>query len=674
MPSDSQELLLRIRAIADLKDAAAAQAAVKALHAEVAKPVKGGLAGLGETLRDMRAAFQGSGGGVDGVLNALAAGGTKAALALSATATVAMVAKHSIDEFAQAQERVAKLDAALAQNGLLTEDLREKYQGLAAELQHATGVADDEWIGVLTRLTQFGSKPETIGVDAEAVKNLAGLMGGDVTAAANAYSRALQGNFEMFRRYGIEVQDAGTQTEKLAQLQEQAARRGGGQLEAANQTINGQWRAMKNNANDLFEAMGRLASGTGVLQTGTGALSTAFKYWADALGGTVPKVAGLKNSLDGAARSEADAAKAAEDLKTAQEALATSIETTNRALQTELGLMDAEAAAADKVAQAQLKKAIAQIKARDDLSPAEKERAIAIAQGATEKEAEQRAIKLQEDKRDKLLAAEEAAKADVGKAQKAVGEAKERLKGEKDVSEAKRAERAAAAAIKDQQEQDRAKMEEARAGGANLSPAALANLEADQAKEIARLEARRQQAAGVVAQREAAFKERFGTASIGLGPASDQLKALEAAQKLQEERVAKESPARQAELQRLNIDIGGARTAAEANEFARRQERVTAAQGPGVFVPEPQPFRPPAPVRTEGPSADSFTGTQIGTEATKRMIDEANRIAAAMNGAADAQRRIAEAAEGLAAATADSEEAIIQALIDAETRRNNGRG
>lgn len=674
MASDSQELLLRIRAIADLKDAAQAQAAIKALHAEASKPVKSGLAGIADTLRDMKAAFQGSGGGVDGALNAMAAGGTRVALALSATATVAMVAKHSIEEFAQAEVRVAKLDATLAQNGLLTEDLRTKYQELAGELQRTTGVADDEWIGVLTRLTQFGSKPETIGVDVEAVKNLAGLMGGDVTTAAQAYSRALQGNFEMFPRYGIEVAEAGTQTDKLRQLQEQAAQRGGGQLEAANQTLSGQWRSMKNNANDLFEAMGRGASQTGILQAGTAALSETFRYWAAALGGTVPKVDGLKNSLADAARSEADAAKAAADLKTAQEALTTSIEDTNRALQTELGLMDAEAAAADKVAQAQLRKAIAQIKAREDLTPAEKERAIAIAQGATEKDAEQRAIKLQEDRRTKLQAAEQAARAAEGKAEGAAVEAGQRLQAEKEVEFAKNAERRAAAEIEAQKERDRQQMVGIRASGANLSPEALANVEAQQAQELARLEARRQQAAGIAGQRESAFKERFGSGPVGVAAAADQAKAAEEAKRIQAERVAKESPARQAEIDKLNISIGGGRAAAADNEFARRQERVTAASGPGVIVPEP-PTGPrlSAPVVTQGPSADSFTGTEIGVEATKRMLENAARITAAMNGAADSQVRIAEAAENLSATIAETEEAVIQALIDAEESRNNTR-
>lgn len=659
MASDSQELLLRIRAIADLKDAAAAQAAVKALHAEASKPVRGGLAGLGEGLRDMKAAFQGAGGGLDGMINAMAAGGAKMALGLSATATAAMVAKHSISEFAAAQERVAKLDAALAQNGLLTEELRVRYQELAGQLQQTTGIADDEWVGVLTRLTQFGAKPESIGMDVEAVKNLAGLMGGDLSAAANAYSRALQGNFEMFRRYGIEVADAGTQTQKLAQLQEQAAQRGGGQLEAANQTISGQWRAMKNNANDLFEALGRLGAGTGVLQGGTSALSTAFKFWADTLGGTVPKVDGLKNSLAGAARSEADAAKAAEALKTAQDSLSTSIEATNRALQTELGLMDAEAAAADKVAQAQLKRAIAQIKAREDLSPAEKERAIAIAQGATEKEAEQRAIKVQEDKRDKLLAAENQAQADKGKSEGAVVEAGERVKGEQDVASTKQQ---AAASARD--------LESAREHEKEMFGKARSPKEIRQAIEnLKMLKGKAARDAAAASRSEAAFKDKFGTEPTGVAAAQDQLKTAQDAAKQQADRVAKESPARQAELQRLNIDIAAGRTAAEDNDFARRQERVTAARAGGLDIPatvsEPQAPRPAAPVQTQGPSADSLAGTEL--------VQNANRTTAALNGAGDAFRRTTEVAEDFAQTIAELSERNQQAMADAIARMENNR-
>ena len=145
---------------------------------------------------------------------------TKAGLAVGALAALVKVVSKAVKEFAEAESQVAGLDAALAQHGLLTNELRERYQALAGELQKTTAIADDQWIGVLQRLTQFGSKPETIGIDVEAVKNLAGLLEGDVVRAAEMYSKALAGQYEAFGRLGIRIGETGSQTEKLNQLQD----------------------------------------------------------------------------------------------------------------------------------------------------------------------------------------------------------------------------------------------------------------------------------------------------------------------------------------------------------------------------------------------------------------------------------------------------------------------
>jgi len=305
---NEQELLLRIRAIADLKDADKANAAVRDLRAEVARPVsKGGLfGGIAEGLRDMKAAFQGAGGGLDGALNAMAAGGTKAALALSATATAAMVTKHAVQEYAQAEQKVAALDAALANHGHLTEANRVRYQESAAALQDLTGVADDEWIPAMERVVQMGGRPEALGMDMDAVKNLAGLLKGDVQQAAVLYGRALEGNFDQFKRLGIEVREHGTLMEKLGDVQAQAALKGGGKLEAINQTLAGQYRQLKNNAGDFFEALGRGISLTGGLQATTYGLSETFKFLAGSLGGVVPKLDGLKNAQGAVTRTAAE--------------------------------------------------------------------------------------------------------------------------------------------------------------------------------------------------------------------------------------------------------------------------------------------------------------------------------------------------------------------------------
>lgn len=288
--------------IASLKklgqDASGAEAQLKKVQAAIkATPIKGGgFGGVAEGLKNIRqqgGAAASAISGVAGIISGPLAAGVAVFTAIASALRGATAALH---EYAGAQERATGLDAALAQQGHLAEEVREKYQELAGELQRLTSIADDEWLSVLARLTQFGSNPDSIGMDVEAVKNLAGVLNGDVQQAALMVGKAIQGNFVAFSRWGIAVDQNATQAKKLDQLYRELAARGGGQLEARAKTLNGQWRALGNATSDLMEGFGGLIARTGILQAGTRILTDAFEYWAEKLSDTIPAVEGLTNA------------------------------------------------------------------------------------------------------------------------------------------------------------------------------------------------------------------------------------------------------------------------------------------------------------------------------------------------------------------------------------------
>lgn len=234
---------------------------------------------------------------LSGLFESLAGSATgPLAAGLAGLAAAFAVAGKSITEFAQAEREIAQLDAALAQTGQLTDAYREQLQALSGTLQEVSGIADDKWLGVLRRLTQFGSTAETIERDAEAVKNLAGILGGDLPQAATLVSKAVQGSFDQFSRFGIVLDETASKAEKLEQLFRELALRGGGQLEAASRTLTGQFGRLTNAVSDFFEAIGGLISRSGTLQTVMRLLTTAFAFWAEKLSSTVPKVEGLNNA------------------------------------------------------------------------------------------------------------------------------------------------------------------------------------------------------------------------------------------------------------------------------------------------------------------------------------------------------------------------------------------
>jgi len=281
-------------------------------------------------------------------------------------------AQKALEEFAQTETKIAELDAALANNGTLTEDYRAKLQQLAGQLQETTAIADDQWLGALTTLTKFGADSTNIDQYSEAVKNLAGFLGGDIDQAAFIFGKAMQGSTEMLGRYGISVDKSTSQTEQLNSVMEQLAQRGGGQLEATAGTLTGQWQNLQNSTGDLFEAFGQIIASTGVLQTGIQGLTDSFRFWSEILGTTYAQTDGVTNKiiLQGASAEETQAAISAYSTSLAQ--LGESNESATVKLRDNTQAIDDNLRSTLAIAKANRDLAIAKIEADSSLSNEDK--------------------------------------------------------------------------------------------------------------------------------------------------------------------------------------------------------------------------------------------------------------------------------------------------------------
>lgn len=223
-------------------------------------------------------------------------------LAIGGLAALARTAAQAVAEFAGAQTKMAKLDAVLAQNGQLTDTYRNRLQALASTLQATTAIADDQWLDVLSRLTQFGADSSNIDRYAQAVKNLAGITGGDITQAADLFSKAMAGQFEMFGRLGIRIEKTGTQTERLESLMAQLAQKGAGVLEAQSKTLAGQWQQLTNATSDLLEGIGNLIARTGILQGIIALLTGSLTLLQNLFPSLIPRLEGMENRFRTAAQ------------------------------------------------------------------------------------------------------------------------------------------------------------------------------------------------------------------------------------------------------------------------------------------------------------------------------------------------------------------------------------
>ena len=241
----------------------------------------------------------------------LSSGLARLAIVAGSVSEAMHFAKESVKAFAEQETSVAKLDAALARNGQLTDATHEKYNALAESLAQLTGTDHGDWLEVLARLTQFGAQSENIDKYAEAVKNLAGVLDGDLNGAALLVSRAIQGNFTAFRRWGIQLDQNASQTDKLNQLFTQLAQRGGGQLEARSKTLVGQFHRLSIAYQDVQENVGGLISDSGILQAVMGGLTYVAQKVAGALDAGARKTKDLANAQASSAEAMGESEDAA---------------------------------------------------------------------------------------------------------------------------------------------------------------------------------------------------------------------------------------------------------------------------------------------------------------------------------------------------------------------------
>lgn len=219
-----------------------------------------------------------------------------------------------VRKYVSESRNIGKIDQALAQTGQLTKANRREVIALATEFENLTGVVRQDWVAVLTKLINFGSKKETLGIDAAAVENLAGLLGGrdGLSQAVDLYARALQGEFGSFQELGFQLDLTAGKHENLLKVQRLSAR-GAGQLRAEARSAGGEVDALGIAARRTAEGIGRLFANTGVLSGGISLLKNGLSAINELLPQTTKQLDGLQNKLpDLATAFEQTSASAAE--------------------------------------------------------------------------------------------------------------------------------------------------------------------------------------------------------------------------------------------------------------------------------------------------------------------------------------------------------------------------
>ena len=196
------------------------------------------------------------------------------------------IVREYVGAFAQLEQQHTRIDVALRNTGQLTDDYRRKLHDLTDQLAATTATSSGDWREAVADLTFQGVDQSNMDRYLESIKNLAGITGMDIPQATQTFLRAMNGQTEMLRRYGISVETTGDNVQDLETLMAHLAERGGGVMESRLKTLEGKSQRLGEEWGNLKEAIGGLISDTGILQAGMRGLTATFEALQSVLPGT----------------------------------------------------------------------------------------------------------------------------------------------------------------------------------------------------------------------------------------------------------------------------------------------------------------------------------------------------------------------------------------------------
>lgn len=232
---------------------------------------------LGDSQKDLKSAN-------DSMLRTVQGFATGLGLALSGAAIFKFL-ESSLAAFGENEVAVNKLTNALRNQGIASQELVDRLQGVATALQSETGVSDEAILSAQTMLTTFGLQGDQMDKTVRSALDLSASLGIDLTQAATLLGKAFVGETGMLSRYGIVVNKNIDSSKKFETVLGQVNARFGGAAVAQAATYTGRLNIMKQSFNDLMESIGKLLKGPagGLIQWITGlvkGLSDSFSWTA----------------------------------------------------------------------------------------------------------------------------------------------------------------------------------------------------------------------------------------------------------------------------------------------------------------------------------------------------------------------------------------------------------
>jgi len=219
----------------------------------------------GQAVRDLKR-FQGEANQTQTSLKGLIGGLAKSAagwLSLGvAIQGISRNLKESVELFRVQEEAELSLAAAIRATGKESEISAESITALASELQGVTTYGDEATIAAAALAQNLGNlSQQQLRVITPQIQDFASAMGMDLNSAAQLIGKTLGSSTNALARYGIEIDNSLTGSERLAAVSEVLDQKFGGFAETMGQTASAALTQYSNAMGDLKEQIGEGALG-----------------------------------------------------------------------------------------------------------------------------------------------------------------------------------------------------------------------------------------------------------------------------------------------------------------------------------------------------------------------------------------------------------------------------
>jgi dGTP triphosphohydrolase len=175
------------------------------------------------------------------------------------------VVVKAVGEFQEQEEATNSLTRAMVNNGVYSRQLANDYNKQAEELSALSTYAGEQITAAQAVAQQQLGQTKITKELTQTILDFASAQKMDLSSAAEVVSKSIGTGTNALARYGIEVNTAATESQKMTQVIDGLNRKFGGQAEAAAQGLGG-LKQLENLVNDLFQALGeRLAPVLGVV-------------------------------------------------------------------------------------------------------------------------------------------------------------------------------------------------------------------------------------------------------------------------------------------------------------------------------------------------------------------------------------------------------------------------